>query len=94
MHRISRDELRMRLAIALTLYKRSEKRVMGIDTERKLNQVVDDLVGRIMGYPDNENVILKPSAVTTRDGERQGVWDQDEPHPVSILERNNITFKS
>lgn len=93
MRRLSRDDARLILRIALGLYKRSEKKVMGIDTEALRDQMVEDILRRMMGSPDNESVILRPSNVVSQAGERQGYWDRDEPHPVPILERNNITFR-
>jgi hypothetical protein len=94
MRRMSRDDARMTLRIALGLYKRSEKKVMGINTEILRDQMVEDILRRMMGSPDNESVILSPSNVLSQAGERAGYWDRDEPHPVPILESNNITFKS
>lgn len=93
MRRLSRDDARLRLRIALGLYKRSEKKVMGISTETLRDQMVEDILSRIMGSPYNEAVILSPSNVISQAGEREGYWDRDEPHPVPILERNNIMFK-
>lgn len=56
--------------------------------------MVEDILTCVMGTPFNEAVILSPSGVVTQAGHREGYWDRDEPHPVPILERNNITFKS
>ncbi|MBB3877880.1 hypothetical protein [Sphingomonas pseudosanguinis] len=91
---MTRDEARLTLRIALGLYKRSEKKVMGINTEILRDQMVEDILRRMMGSPHNESVILRPSNVVSQAGEREGYWDRDEPHPVPILERNNITFES
>lgn len=92
MRRLSRDDARRTLRIALGLYKRSEKKVMGIGTEPLLDKMVEDILFRIMGSPHNESEILMPSNVISQAGEREGYWDRDEPHPIPILERNNITF--
>lgn len=94
MRRLTREDARLRLRITLSLYKRSEKKVMGLVTDSVRDKMIEDILTSIMGVPSNEAVILAPSVVASPGGHRAGYWDRDEPHPVPILERNNITFKS
>lgn len=85
MERVSRDHLRLTLRIALGLYKRTEKKRFGIEDDAQLDRMVEDILSRVMGTPFNEAVILRPSAIRDRIGNREGRWGQDEPHPVDVL---------
>ena len=47
MERVSRDHLRLVLSIALKLYRRSEKKAFGIESETVLNKMVEDILTRV-----------------------------------------------
>ena len=85
MERVSRDHLRLTLRIALGLYKRTDKKRFGIEVDTQLDRMVEDILNRVMGTPYNEAVILRPSAIRDRIGNREGRWGQDEPHPTDVL---------
>lgn len=91
MERVSRDHLRLVLSIALKLYRRSEKKAFGIESETVLNKMVEDILTRVMGKPENESVILRPSRINRQIGEREGHWGGDEPHPLDVLPAGTIT---
>ena len=91
MERVSRDHLRLVLSIALKLYRRSEKKAFGIESETVLNKMVEDILTRVMGRPENEAVILRPSRIIRQIGEREGRWGEDEPDPQDALPAGTIT---
>ncbi|QXT36828.1 hypothetical protein KV697_05870 [Sphingomonas sanguinis] len=90
MDRVSRDHLRLTLRIALGLYKRTEKKRFGIEVDTQLDRMVEDILTRVMGTPFNEAVILRPSAIRDRIGNREGRWGQDEPHLFDVLPPGTI----
>ena len=85
MRRVSRKDLLDTLYIALTVLRPGQKRALGVDIERTRSEVVETLVYRVMGPPENEAVLLKPSMVSEPKGHRAGVWGADEPHPDAYL---------
>lgn len=85
MKRMSRDTLRMRIGIALTVLKPYQKRAVGVGDEHTREAVTEDLVRRIMGTPESEAVILQPDLVGSPHSPRHGKWDVDEPHPFPDL---------
>lgn len=91
MERVSRDHLRLVLRISLGLYKRTDKKRFGIESDVLLNTMVEDILTRVMGTPFNESVILRPSRVNRQAGEREGRWGEDEPHPADVLPPDTIT---
>lgn len=91
MELVSRDHLRLSLRIGLGLYKRTDRKRLGIDSDVLLNEVVEDILTRVMGTPYNEAVILRPSQVTQQAGQWEGRWGRDEPHPIDILPPDAIT---
>ena len=58
-----------------------------INVERVREQILGDLVHRIMGATESEAVILRPSLCGPPLSPRHGVWDVDEPHPHPNLVR-------
>ena len=91
MERVSRDHLRLVLRISLNLYKRTDRKQFGIESDILLNKMVEDILTRVMGRPCNEAVILRASRVTRQAGEREGRWGEDEPHPTDVLPLGSIT---
>ena len=91
MERVSRDHLRLLLRIGLGLYKRTDKKRMGIESDVLLNAMVEDMLTRVMGTPYNEAVILRASRVVSQAGQREGRWGEDEPHPTEVLPPGTIT---
>ena len=81
MRRISRESLRMSIWVALSVLKPWQKRALGLDIERIRNEVADDLTARVMGQPESETVMLRPSLVGPAHSPRHGRWNEDEPHP-------------
>ena len=81
MRRMTRDAIRMRIGIALTLHKPAVKRAGGMSTEDARERVTEDLVQRIMGPPESEAVILVPDLYGSVHSPVRGKWDVDEPHP-------------
>ncbi len=81
MRRVTREELRTQLWVAMSVLKPYEKRALGLNIEMIRNSVTDDLVQRIMGSPESETVILRPDLAGPSHSPRIGRWDVDEPHP-------------
>lgn len=81
MRRLSRDALRMRLQVALTVRKARDRRGLDIMTETAVNALVEDLLTRIMGSPASEAVILEPDMAGPPHAPWRGKWGVDEPHP-------------
>lgn len=81
MRRMTREAIRMRIAIALTLHKPAVKRAVGMNTEDARERVTADLVERIMCPPESEAVILVPDLYGSVHSPYHGKWDIDEPHP-------------
>ena len=82
---MSRETLRMRVWVALTVLRPGQKRAIGVDGERAREAVTDDLVRRIMGAPESEAVILQPDLAGPSHSPHRGRWDVDEPHPFPDL---------
>jgi len=57
-----------------------------LSTERIREQLADDLVDRIMGRPESEAVIVRPSMVGPMHSPRLGRWGKDEPFPTFAVE--------
>ena len=81
MRLVTRDELRMMISVALSVTKPFRQRAAGLSIETAREEITDDLVHRIMGEPESEAVILRPSLTGPPLSPRHGVWDVDEPHP-------------
>ena len=81
MRRLTREALRMRIWIGLTVTKQHKKRAFGLDVERARDEITDDLLDRIMGPPASEAVVLIPDMVGSPLSPVHGKWDIDEPHP-------------
>jgi hypothetical protein len=47
--------------------------------------MIDEILLRVLGSPENENVLLAPSRVFQPAGEWPGRWGRDEPHPAELL---------
>lgn len=86
---VTRDEVRMMVSIALTVAAPYKKRAVGLVAEEARRDVTEDLVHRLMGAPESESVILRPSLVGSPLSPSHGVWDVDEPHPHPEL-RNPV----
>ena len=83
MRRIGREVLRLRIALGLLKVRsKVSKKEIGIAAERDREQLVDELVHRIMGAPESEAVILVPDRVGSAHTTRDGRWGVDEPHPA------------
>ena len=85
MRRVSRKDLLDSLYVALTVLRPPAKRALCVDVEKVRAEVAEALVHRVMGSPENEAVLLRPSMVTERQGHRPGIWGEDEPHPDAYL---------
>jgi len=85
MDRITREALRTEIWIVLTVLRPHQKRPLGIDVERIRGEVTDLLVDRILGQPDSEAVLVRPSIVGGVHATRRGRWGEDEPHPFPSL---------
>lgn len=81
MNRISREELRMIIHVALTVRKKYERAQLELSSARAVRTVTDDLVQRIMGREESETILISPSDVGTIHSPTRGSWDVDEPHP-------------
>lgn len=81
MRLVTRDDLRVTISVALSVTTPYKQRATGINVEHVREEIVDDLVRRIMGVPESETVILRPSMCGSPLTPRHGVWDVDEPHP-------------
>jgi hypothetical protein len=79
--RLSREQLRTNIWVALSVLKPFEKRALGLNVERIREEVTDDLVRRIMGARESETVILQPDMAGPAHCPHVGKWDVDEPHP-------------
>lgn len=79
--RVSRETLRTNIWVALSVLKPFQKRALGLNVDRIREEVTDDLVGRIMGRPESETVILQPDLTGSVHSPVIGKWDVDEPHP-------------
>ncbi len=87
MRRVTREQLRTNIWVALSVLKPFQKRAPGLDIERIRVDVTDDLVKRIMGRPESETVMLQPDMVGPAHAPSHGQWDVDEPHPYPDLVR-------
>ena len=83
MRRISREGLRTIISIGLKVQPGYVKMILAKTHVHDL--LVEDITNRIMGEPESETVILKPSMVGTAHSPRHGRWDEDEPHPCPDL---------
>ena len=63
MRLVTREDLRTTIAVALAVLKPYKKTAPGLHESMIRDQVVDDLVERIMGLPENKAVILQPYLV-------------------------------
>jgi hypothetical protein len=81
MNRISREELRMIIHIALKVRRKYERARLELDSTRAVETVTNDLVHRIMGREESETILISPSDVGTIHSPKRGSWDVDEPHP-------------
>lgn len=81
MNRISREELRMIIHVALTVRKKYERTHLELGAARTIRTITDDLVQRIMGGEESETILISPSDVGTIPSPKRGSWDVDEPHP-------------
>ncbi|WP_203310515.1 hypothetical protein [Sphingomonas beigongshangi] len=77
----------MTISVALSVTTPYKQRATGINIEHVREEIVDDLVRRIMGSPESETVILRPSMCGSPLSPRHGVWGVDEPHPCPDLVR-------
>jgi len=82
---VTREELRMDLRSALIVKKPWQKRALGITHETTMKLMIEEILLRVLGSPQNENVLLAPSTVFQPAGEWPGRWGRDEPHPVDVL---------
>ena len=80
---VTREQLRTNLRSLLVVKKPWQKRALEITQEVAMNQLIEEVLIRVLGSP--ENVLLAPSRVMRQQGERPGRWGQDEPHPVRLL---------
>lgn len=85
MRRVTREDLRTNIWVALSVLKPYQARAFGLNVERIRNEVADDLVQRIMGQSESETVMLRPDLVGPHHSPRHGRWDVDEPHPIARL---------
>ena len=81
MKRLSREAIRTRISLALTVLRPYQKRELGLLAKGAHRDVVEDLTTRIMGRPESEAVILVPSLTGDPHSPRHGRWGEDEPHP-------------
>ncbi|WP_230781580.1 hypothetical protein [Sphingomonas sp. Leaf37] len=89
MRRVTREQLRTNIWVALSVLKPYEKRALSLNVESVRNSVTDELVRRIMGAPESETVMLQPDMVGPVHGPTHGKWDIDEPHPHPELVRRS-----
>ncbi|HXH16352.1 MAG TPA: hypothetical protein VNJ10_09495 [Sphingomonas sp.] len=85
MNRISQEELRMMIHVALTVRKKYERARLELQSAHAVETVTDDLVRRIMGTEESETVLIVPSHVGTIHSPKRGAWGVDEPHPHADL---------
>ncbi len=83
MRRISREALRTRIWVALSVLPAWKQRTISVNDQRVREEITEDLVQRIMGQPESETVLLTPDMVGTIHSPRTGKWDVDEPRPHS-----------
>lgn len=86
MRRITREELRTNIWVALSVLKPYQARALSLNVDRIRNEVTEDLVQRIMGAVDSETVMLRPDMVGSAHSPSHGKWGVDEPHPLKIIE--------
>ena len=89
MRRISREALRTRIWVALSVLPAWKQRPIGANDRRIREEITDDLVQRIMGSLESETVLLTPDMVGTIHSPRTGRWDLDEPHPHPELKASD-----
>lgn len=82
---VTREELRLDLWAALVVKKPWQKRALQITRETTLHAMIDEILLRVLGSPQNEHVLLASSSVVQQAGEWPGRWGKDEPHPVELL---------
>ncbi|KQN28293.1 hypothetical protein ASF00_10490 [Sphingomonas sp. Leaf34] len=81
MNRISREELRMIIEVALTVRRKSERMSVDLQGARAVQSFTDDLLQRIMGQEESETILIVPSNVGPQHSPKRGSWGVDEPHP-------------
>lgn len=81
----TRDDLRIRLSVALSVFPTTPQRALGITAESARERLVEELVFRSMGSPESEALILEPSNVGPMHAPWRGRWGEDEPHPMERL---------
>jgi hypothetical protein len=81
MRRLSREAIRMRIHVALSVLPPAKRQSVGIIGDLHREAVLEDLVMRIMGPVESETVMLVPSLVGPAHSPRHGRWEEDEPHP-------------
>lgn len=86
MRRITREELRTNIWVALSVLKPYQARALSLNVDRIRNEVTDDLVRRIMGAVESETVMLRPDMVGSAHSPSHGKWGLDEPHPLKVIE--------
>jgi hypothetical protein len=86
MRRITREELRTNIWVALSVLKPYQARALSLNVDRIRNEVTDDLVQRIMGAVESETVMLRPDMAGSAHSPYHGKWDLDEPHPLKVIE--------
>jgi hypothetical protein len=95
MNRISREELRMIIDVALTVRRKSERARVDLLGPSTVEAFTNDLVQRIMGREESETILIMPSDVGTVHSPKRGIWDVDEPHPHPKLSfRHHIPARS
>jgi hypothetical protein len=67
--------------VAITVRKQHTRRGLALITEGEINDVVDDLLNRIMGRPESEAVILEPDLVGPAHAPWRGRWVRMSPTP-------------
>ena len=82
---VTREQLRLALWSALVVKKPWQKKALQITHETALKHMVEEILERVLGSPQNEHVLLAPSRVIQQAGERPGRWGSDEPHPLDLL---------
>ena len=87
---VTREELRLNLWAALVVKKPRQKRALQLTHETALNGMIDEILVRVLGSPQNENVLLAPSRIVQPAGEWPGRWGKDEPHPIDLLSPDAI----
>ena len=83
MKRMSREGLRTIISIGLRVQPGYVKTILTNTHVHDL--LVEDITNRVMGDPESETVVLKPSMVGSVHSPRRGKWDIDEPHPCPDL---------